>query len=110
MRHIKLLNFLVLVQVTFYRKLEMLGSSPLLLAITDFIKLLYFPIELLCSPIKLVSFPIKSRLKVLVLVQVTFYRNLEMLGTSPLPLAITDCFNNDEGVLMGSAGATLQPL
>ena len=38
--------------------------------------------------------------------QVTFYRNLEMLGTSPLPLAITDCFNNDEGVLMGSAGAT----
>ena len=84
MNHIKLLNFLVLVQVTIYRNLEMLGSSSLPLEITDFIKLLYFPIELLCFPIKLVSFPIKSRLKVLVLVQVTFYRNLEMLGSSPL--------------------------
>eukprot|EP00290_Baffinella_frigidus_P017700 CAMPEP_0180201756 /NCGR_PEP_ID=MMETSP0987-20121128/6934_1 /TAXON_ID=697907 /ORGANISM="non described non described, Strain CCMP2293" /LENGTH=282 /DNA_ID=CAMNT_0022156973 /DNA_START=1 /DNA_END=845 /DNA_ORIENTATION=+ len=42
--------------------------------------------------------------------EVTFYRNLDMLGSSPLPLAITDCFNNDEGVLMGSPGLEMASL
>ena len=32
--------------------------------------------------------------------QVTLYRNLEVPGSSPLSLSVSDCFNNDEGVVM----------
>jgi hypothetical protein len=39
--------------------------------------------------------------------EVTFYHNLELLSVEPLPRPMTDCFNNNEGVLVGSVGMTL---
>lgn len=39
-----------------------------------------------------------------------FYRNLEEIGNATLPRPITDCFNNQEGVLVGDAGMTLGQL
>eukprot|EP00281_Chroomonas_sp_CCMP1168_P016014 CAMPEP_0206220982 /NCGR_PEP_ID=MMETSP0047_2-20121206/5167_1 /ASSEMBLY_ACC=CAM_ASM_000192 /TAXON_ID=195065 /ORGANISM="Chroomonas mesostigmatica_cf, Strain CCMP1168" /LENGTH=1725 /DNA_ID=CAMNT_0053643677 /DNA_START=282 /DNA_END=5460 /DNA_ORIENTATION=+ len=38
---------------------------------------------------------------------VTFYKNLELMASAPLPRPLTDCFNGQEGVLMGSAGLTI---
>jgi hypothetical protein len=39
--------------------------------------------------------------------QVVFYRDLDLLGASPLPRKFTDCANNTEGILIGEAGLTL---
>ena len=37
----------------------------------------------------------------------TFFRNLQPLGSAPMPHRLTDCFNNLEGVLIGDAGLEL---
>ena len=43
--------------------------------------------------------------------EVTFFRNLERLGEPiPLTVPVTDCFNNDQGVLIGDAGLELSGL
>ena len=41
---------------------------------------------------------------------VTFYENMEAIGIAAMPRPLTDCFNNFEGVLLGSAGLTLSQL
>jgi hypothetical protein len=41
---------------------------------------------------------------------VTFYENMEAIGNAAMPRPLTDCFNNFEGVLLGSAGLTLSQL
>uniref|UniRef100_A0A7S0VMJ9 Polycystin cation channel PKD1/PKD2 domain-containing protein n=1 Tax=Hemiselmis tepida TaxID=464990 RepID=A0A7S0VMJ9_9CRYP len=41
---------------------------------------------------------------------VTFWRNLEKLGTVAMERPVTDCFNNREGVLVGSSAMTLGQL
>uniref|UniRef100_A0A7S1DHJ7 Polycystin cation channel PKD1/PKD2 domain-containing protein n=2 Tax=Hemiselmis andersenii TaxID=464988 RepID=A0A7S1DHJ7_HEMAN len=41
---------------------------------------------------------------------VTFYSNLDNLGTAQMPRPVTDCFNNLEGMLVGDTGMTLGQL
>uniref|UniRef100_A0A7S0W9M5 Polycystin cation channel PKD1/PKD2 domain-containing protein n=1 Tax=Hemiselmis tepida TaxID=464990 RepID=A0A7S0W9M5_9CRYP len=41
---------------------------------------------------------------------VTFYSNLENLGTAQMPRPVTDCFNNLEGMLVGDTGMTIGQL
>lgn len=41
---------------------------------------------------------------------VTFYRDLEVLGSTELPRPITDCYNNLDGVLVGDTGLTIAQL
>ena len=38
---------------------------------------------------------------------VTFWNNLQELGSVNIKRPVTDCFNNNEGVLLGASGATL---
>lgn len=38
---------------------------------------------------------------------VTFFKNLENLGTSRLPKQLTDCYNDGRGIELGSAGLEL---
>jgi len=41
---------------------------------------------------------------------VTFYSNLDVLGSSKMPRPVTDCFNNLEGMLVGDTGMTIGQL
>lgn len=41
---------------------------------------------------------------------VTFYENLKHIGQATMPRPLTDCFNNFDGVLLGSAGLTISQL
>jgi hypothetical protein len=38
---------------------------------------------------------------------VTFYRNMERLGSAAMPRRLTDCFNGLEGIVLGDAGLQL---
>ena len=38
---------------------------------------------------------------------VTFYRNLELLGVVEMPRQLTDCNNGPEGILLGDPGLAL---
>jgi hypothetical protein len=40
----------------------------------------------------------------------TFYRNIEMLGVKRMPRPVTDCFNDQAGVLVGDADMELGQL
>ena len=41
---------------------------------------------------------------------VAFYRDIELLGTKRLPRVVTDCFNNQAGVLVGDVDMDLGQL